>query len=137
MARRRASAAAGPSQVLLQPGLNGRFLDEREVLFALVDEFGCVSVSRAPGRAAVKRLVLELRRRDLPDDVVDDARDLADHAFGFVLQDEPGDARRVLGGTFVPGKAIALGFRDEAHRAAAAPLLRRLARALGYRTARV
>lgn len=129
-------AAPSPSHVLLQPPLNGRFLDEKEVLLALVDHFGCVSISRAPGRAAVRRLVLELRARDLPDEVVDAARELADDAFGFVLQDEPGDARRVLGGTFVPGKAIAVGFRDDAHRAAAAPLLRRLARALGYRTAR-
>jgi len=116
----------------LDPPEGESYLSPAEVVRRLWGEFGFVQADARAGAEHVAAMIRQFERMDFPAAVIEEHRQLQPHAVHLVVADtaEFGDA--YLSFAALPGQGPLIGYHSRRHESAAAALLARCCRALGY-----
>jgi hypothetical protein len=117
----------------LFPILEGAYLEPEEIAHRLRAEFRFVDADRNAGMSLVERAIREFQKRNVPEELLDDMRRQSLKAIRIIVSDRTRFDEDYLEFTVMPGGPPYVPYRSSRHLAAAAPVLWRVCKVLGYR----
>ena len=117
----------------LFPIVEGAYLEPEEVAHRLRAEFRFVDADRNAGADVVERAIREFRKSNAPEELLDALRRQSLKAIRIIVSDRTGFDEDYVEFTAMQGGPPYVQYRSGRHVAAAAPLLAKVCRVLGYR----
>ena len=118
---------------LLFPIVEGAYLEPEEIAHRLRAEFPFVDADRNAGVDVVERAIREFRKSNAPEAHLDAMRRQSLKAIRIIVSDREGFDEDYLEFTVTPGRPPYVPYHSGRHVAAAAPVLSKVCRVLGYR----
>lgn len=116
----------------LDPVEGDPYLPPSEVVRRLASEFRFVTADPEAGAGHVAEMIRQFERMSFPGEVIEDHRRRQAEAVRVTVADSLGVADECLSFVAMPGAGLFVGYHSAAHERAAAPLVERCGRALGY-----
>jgi hypothetical protein len=117
----------------LLPITDGERLDPPEIVRRLRAEFDFVEADAGAGTDHVARMIEQFRRMNAPPAIIDFHRAALGKAIRIVVSDREDFEDDYFTFTAMPGGDPFVGYSSRRHEEAAAPLLERACKVLGYR----
>jgi hypothetical protein len=118
----------------LFPIVEGAYLEPEEVAHRLRAEFPFVDADRNAGADVVERAIREFRKSNAPEELLDATRRQSLKAIRIIVADRTGFDEDYLEFTVMPGGPPYVPYLSGRHVTAAAPVLSKVCKVLGYRT---
>jgi hypothetical protein len=117
----------------LFPIVEGAYLDPEEIAHRLRAEFRFVDSDRSAGTSVIERAIKEFRKSNAPEELLDAMRRQSLKAIRIIVSDRDGFDEDYLEFTVMPGGPPYVPYRSARHVAAAATVLSKVCKVLGYR----
>lgn len=116
----------------LEPQNGCHYLAPAEVMHRLEGEFGFVEADAEAGMNHVAAMIRQFERMNAPQEVIEEHRQIQSAAIHLVIADSAEFGDEYLSFAALPGQGLFIGYHSRQHEDAAAPLLERCCRVLGY-----
>jgi hypothetical protein len=116
----------------LEPRAGEPYLPPGEIVYRLEGEFAFVEADAEAGANHVAAMIRQFERMNAPPALIEEHRQLQPATIHLVIADAPQFVDEYLSFAALPGQGLLIGYHSRQHQDAAAPLLERCCRVLGY-----